>query len=105
MTDNFTAGKTAKSEQTRKRIVHTFLSLIEEKKWDKITVKELCARSEITRGTFYQYYSDIYELMEQIQETLLKDIQTRFHRLTPNLVPDFRSKNFWKNSITNRRRI
>ena len=78
MTDNFTAGKTAKSEQTRKRIVHTFLSLIEEKKWDKITVKELCARSEITRGTFYQYYSDIYELMEQIQETLLKDIQTRF---------------------------
>ena len=32
MTDNFTAGKTAKSEQTRKRIVHTFLSLIEEKK-------------------------------------------------------------------------
>ena len=87
MTDNFTAGKTAKSEQTRKRIVHTFLSLIEEKKWDKITVKELCARSEITRGTFYQYYSDIYELMEQ------------------NPVPDFRSKNFWKNLITNRRKI
>ena len=81
MTDNFTAGKTAKSEQTRKRIVHTFLSLIEEKKWDKITVKELCARSEITRGTFYQYYSDIYELMEQIQETLLKDIQTRFSQI------------------------
>lgn len=81
MADNFAAGKTAKSEQTRKRIVHTFLSLIEEKKWDKITVKELCARSEITRGTFYQYYSDIYELMEQIQETLLSDIQARFKQI------------------------
>ena len=81
MVDNFAAGKTAKSEQTRKRIIHTFLSLIDEKKWDKITVKELCARSEITRGTFYQYYSDIYELMEQIQESLLSDIQTRFAQI------------------------
>ena len=32
MVDNFAAGKTAKSEQTRKRIIHTFLSLIDEKK-------------------------------------------------------------------------
>lgn len=31
MADNFAAGKTAKSEQTRKRIIHTFLSLIDEK--------------------------------------------------------------------------
>ena len=99
MVDNFAAGKTAKSEQTRKRIIHTFLSLIDEKKWDKITVKELCARSEITRGTFYQYYSDIYELMEQIQASLLSDIQTRFAQIHPNPVPDFRLKNFWKSLL------
>ena len=104
MVDNFAAGKTAKSEQTRKRIIHTFLSLIDEKKWDKITVKELCARSEITRGTFYQYYSDIYELMEQIQESLLSDILVS-RRSSPNPVPDFRLKNFWKSLTMNRRRI
>ena len=68
--------------RTDQKAYRTYLSFIDrEKKWDKITVKELCARSEITRGTFYQYYSDIYELMEQIQETLLKDIQTRFSQI------------------------
>lgn len=81
MTDTSTNNKTAKSEQTKKRIIQTYLKLIDEKKWDKITVKELCLRSDITRGTFYQYYSDIYEMMEQIQNDLLADITLKFQAL------------------------
>lgn len=81
MTDINSIGKTAKSEQTRQRIIQAFLNLIKEKKWEKITVKELCLKTEITRSTFYQYYSDIYELMEQIQHDLIQDMSSRYESL------------------------
>lgn len=81
MTVPIAGNKTAKSEQTKKRIIQTYLELMESKKWDKITVKELCTHADITRGTFYQYYSDIYEMMEQIQEGLLHDITKRYESL------------------------
>ncbi len=71
-------NKTSKSEQTKKKIVNAYLDLISSKKWDKITVKEICLHAAITRGTFYQYYFDIYDLMEQIEATLLDDLNHRY---------------------------
>ena len=70
-----------KSEQTRAHIRSAFLSLMAEKKWDKITVREICQSASLTRGTFYQYYSDIYDLMEQLESHLLEDLSTQFQGL------------------------
>ncbi len=67
-----------KSEHTRRRIIHSYLALIRHKKWDKISVIEICRYTEITRGTFYQYFSDIYDLMEQIETSLLDEIAERY---------------------------
>lgn len=66
--------KTSKAAQTRERIISAYLDLIPEKKWDKISVKDLCAKSDITRGTFYQYFNDIYDLMQHIQDTLIQEL-------------------------------
>lgn len=68
----------SKSQQTKKNIIHSYLSLIPNKCWDKITVKELCEHANITRGTFYQYYSDIYDLMEHIENELLDELNERY---------------------------
>ena len=70
--------RTNKSEQTRERIIESYLTLIREKKWDKISVIEICRQSDITRGTFYQYFSDIYDMMEQIETSLLTELSNRF---------------------------
>ena len=51
--------KQPKSEQTRTKIADTFLKLSTQKKWDKISVKEICSEASITRGTFYQYFNDL----------------------------------------------
>ena len=40
---------------------------------DKISVKDLCA-SRYYRGTFYQYFNDIYDLMQHIQDTLMQEM-------------------------------
>lgn len=77
-----TKKKTTKSEQTRIRIINNYLELITRKRWDKISVKELCIEVDVTRGTFYQYFNDIYDLMESIQDYLLNDISKRYKSIT-----------------------
>lgn len=94
MQDTISGGKGSKSEQTRKRIEQTYLNLIYEKKWDRITVKELCLRANITRGTFYQYYGDIYELMEQIQDSILQEISKGYKELSGQQGAAFRMDDF-----------
>ncbi len=76
--------KSAKSEQTRTRIMDTYISLIPQKKWDKITVKELCLHADITRGTFYQYFTDIYEMMDEIENSLLQELQKAYDACRPH---------------------
>ena len=35
-----------------------------------ISVKELCEKAGINRGTFYSHYTDIYNLLEKIEEEM-----------------------------------
>ena len=67
MAENNCEQKIAKSEITKQRIIESYLKLIEKKHWDKISVKEICTEANITRTTFYQYYTDIFDAMERIQ--------------------------------------
>lgn len=76
-----TGNITAKSAQTQKRITAVFLNLISQRKWYKISVKEICVAAKITRGTFYQYFDDIYDLMEGIQSDLLNRLKKGYDLL------------------------
>lgn len=87
-------NKFSKAEQTRAKIIDTFLDLMTVKKWDKITVKEICGAAAITRGTFYQYFSDIYDLMEQIQDALIDDVTRRYNRISSQPVAAFPLEQF-----------
>lgn len=58
------------SEQER-QIISGFLSLMAEKPYDKITVKELTARCSIARTAFYRSFEDTYDLLERIERYLL----------------------------------
>lgn len=78
MAKNEGTRKTPKSEQTKRHIVTCYLALMRTKKWDKITVIEICRYAEITRGTFYQYFGDIYDLVEQLENSLLTDLKAGY---------------------------
>lgn len=71
--------KFSRSHQTRQHIISSYLELIRGKKWDKISVIEICKKAEITRGTFYQYFGDIYDLLEQLEGELLEELKARYH--------------------------
>jgi len=49
---------------TQQAIMYSMLKLLQEKSIDKITVKDICEMCEINRNTFYYYYRDIYEVLE-----------------------------------------
>ena len=76
--------------KTRTQLRKCLSILLETKKIQNITVKELAQMADINRGTFYLHYKDVYDLMEHIQADLLnefEDILTKIAPDTDNLVP------------------
>lgn len=51
---------------TKKGIRATFLELLEQKPLSRITVKNLVEACGINRNTFYYYYRDLYDLIDDI---------------------------------------
>lgn len=54
------------SQFTKKAIVETFLELLKEYSLDRITVKDIVEKCGINRNTFYYYYQDIYDLIDDV---------------------------------------
>ena len=51
---------------TKKAIMDSFIELLNKNPFDKITVKEIVEHCGINRNTFYYYFQDIYDLLEQL---------------------------------------
>lgn len=66
------------SEETKNNIKNAFLELYKEKDINKITVNMLCQKAGINRGTFYYYYSDIYDLILNIETHALIELSKIF---------------------------
>ncbi|MGC6768220.1 TetR/AcrR family transcriptional regulator [Enterococcus sp. LJL51] len=61
---------------TKKVIRKEFLALLQTKDLSRITVKEICEQADVNRGTFYKYYSDPYDLFQQIENNLIEEIMS-----------------------------
>lgn len=61
--------------KTHKALCESFADLIEKKKFEDITVNELCDHAMIRRATFYKHFADKYEFfaffVQQIQESIV----------------------------------
>ncbi len=64
-------GSDARVRYTKKVIRETFIQLVREKPFHKITLTEVCRLAEINRTTFYKYYADIYDWKEQLEKECL----------------------------------
>ena len=56
--------------KTIEGIKMAFEELIQEKDYEKITVKELCDRARINKKTFYHYYETLDSLLAEMQKEL-----------------------------------
>lgn len=60
---------------TKMLIRRAFTSLLRQKPIQSISIKELCESAGINRGTFYSHYADIYDLLQQLEDEMMKDFQ------------------------------
>ena len=56
---------------TRKILKESLLELMQAKSISKITIKEICELSDMSRFTFYLHYQDQFELLEDIEKEVL----------------------------------
>ncbi|MFC3420176.1 TetR/AcrR family transcriptional regulator [Salinicoccus hispanicus] len=63
-------SKISRKEETRNNLLEAFWSLYIEKPIEKITVRDITDLAGYNRGTFYTYFSDVYEVLE-IQKSAL----------------------------------
>ncbi|MGV3010772.1 TetR/AcrR family transcriptional regulator [Streptococcus thoraltensis] len=61
--------------KTKRAIRDAFVRLREDRPIEKIYVENLCREALINKSTFYRYYTDIYDLVEQLQEEALEPIR------------------------------
>lgn len=60
------------SRKTKKLIRKVFAEMLsEEMDLGNVSVSELCKRAEISRGTFYTHYDDIYGVAEEYENELI----------------------------------
>ena len=60
-------------KSTRNSIITSFIFLLNEYSFDKITVKKITDHCGINRNTFYYYYQDVYDLLEKILLSILEE--------------------------------
>ena len=67
--------------KTRRAIRNALIELAEEKDVEKITVKELCERAEISKPAFYSHYGNIYDVVDEIENEVVQKVCDRMaHR-------------------------
>lgn len=66
--------------RSKKLIVDAIIKLLSNKTINQITVKEICEICNINRGTFYNHYLDIYDLINQIENDLIDELEVNLHK-------------------------
>ena len=74
-----------RTRYTRQTIKDIFLEELKTKPYNKITVTEICKKSEMNRGTFYLHYYSIDDVLNDVFEDFLSDTSSVLeHVLCPN---------------------
>lgn len=63
------------TDKTRQAFIHVFCDLYSQKPIEKISIQEIANKSGYNRSTFYQYFTDIYALLDYVEENVLNSIR------------------------------
>ena len=67
--------------KTKKAIKRAFAYLLSQKDLNEITITDIANEADINRKTFYSYYANIYEIIDEIED----EIVAIFEETTRNL--------------------
>ena len=75
---------TEKNKKTKNLIQTAFLTLLNDKPFEKVTVGDITKTAQINRGTFYLHYLDKFDLLDQMEIALFEHIGSYIDELQQN---------------------
>lgn len=60
--------------QTKKNLIDAFWQIYRTERIEKITVKDITTKAGYNRGTFYEYFKDVYDILEQLENSVLPNL-------------------------------
>ena len=62
------------TQATKNRITEAFFRVYEDKPINKIRIIDITEAANCNRSTFYEYFKDIYDVLEYLEERIIQDI-------------------------------
>lgn len=69
---------TKKQSITKKHFKLALLHLLKSKSFNEVTIKDITDTAEYDRSSFYRYFDDKYQLLEEIENELIQCIENKY---------------------------
>ena len=69
------------TRRNKMRMETAMIELLKAKSIEKITVRELIERADVSRYTFYNYYYNVYDLLDSIGNEIIEEIVSECRKL------------------------
>lgn len=63
-----------KTSATRQRLIDAFWELYAARPIEQVTIKEIAAKAGVHRLTFYEYFDNVYDLLEKQEDAIIEDV-------------------------------
>ena len=64
-------SESRRSKMTRRLMKDALMELMEDRPLASVSITELCSRADVNRSTFYSYYSDLLQLLKEIEDDII----------------------------------
>ena len=71
---NTTGDANRSVRRTKAKLKEALILCMREKPVRDITVREIVTLADLSRGTFYSYYRDVYDMVDKLEEPLLAEL-------------------------------
>jgi AcrR family transcriptional regulator len=68
------SSRTEITLQTKQNLIDGFWELYCDNRIEKISVKDITTKAGYNRSTFYEYFKDVYEVLEQIEDSIIPNL-------------------------------
>ena len=64
-------SESRRSKMTRRLMKDALMELMENRPLASVSITELCSRADVNRSTFYSYYSDLLQVLKEIEDDII----------------------------------